>query len=116
MEAKNGGWSLDDYTSTSIHASSPETLASFTSAPDMIEGLAFILGMTGTDFFAAPRPCVVVVDQIDTEGEDELVTRTAHRWAWATVDETLALDAKSKSFSAELREDIQKAIDAMEGE
>lgn len=45
--------------------------------------------------------------------ENELVTRSAPRWAWDIIDETLAMDERSKSFSAELREEIGAANTAM---
>lgn len=43
----------------------------------------------------------------------ELVTCSAPRWAWDTINETLAMDAESKAFSQELRDEIAAAIDAM---
>lgn len=45
--------------------------------------------------------------------DDEIITRSAPRWAWATIDETLAMDAESKAFAAELRDEIKLATAAV---
>ncbi len=45
--------------------------------------------------------------------EDEIVVRVAPRWAWEIIDETLAMDANSKAFGRELRDQISDAYDAM---
>lgn len=45
--------------------------------------------------------------------ENELVTRSAPAWAWEIIDETLAMDERSKAFSADLRENIGAANTAM---
>lgn len=44
---------------------------------------------------------------------NEIVTRSAPRWAWDTIDETLALDAHSPAFDPKLREAIAGALEAM---
>ena len=44
---------------------------------------------------------------------DKLVTRSAPTWAWETIDETLAMDARSSAFDETLRREIQAALDAM---
>lgn len=44
---------------------------------------------------------------------DEVITRSAPRWAWDLIDETLAMDAKSRAFSQELREEISRAHSAI---
>jgi hypothetical protein len=44
---------------------------------------------------------------------DELVDRTAPRWAWDVIDETLNMDSKSKAFDPDLRKQIQAANEAM---
>lgn len=44
---------------------------------------------------------------------NEIVSRSAPRWAWELIDETLAMDAKSKAFSADLRGQISAATYAM---
>lgn len=54
----------------------------------------------------APPPMV-------SDDDDELVTRTAPRWAWETIDETLVMDAQSKAFGQELRNEIRLATFAM---
>ena len=43
----------------------------------------------------------------------EPVTRSAPRWAWDVIDETLAADARSSAFDPALREEVQSALDAM---
>lgn len=48
-----------------------------------------------------------------TEYTDEVVTRSAPRWAWDLIDETLAMDSKSGSFDPELRQEIHAALEAM---
>ncbi|WP_444668371.1 hypothetical protein [Cereibacter changlensis] len=48
-----------------------------------------------------------------SDDDDELVTRTAPRWAWETIDETLVMDAQSKAFGQELRNEIRLATFAM---
>lgn len=45
--------------------------------------------------------------------ENECVTRSAPRWAWDMIDETLSLDANSGAFSSELRAQIENAQNAM---
>ncbi len=45
--------------------------------------------------------------------QKEIVLREAPRWAWDVIDETLAMDAISSSFSKELREVIDSALQAM---
>lgn len=45
--------------------------------------------------------------------ENEIVTRSAPRWAWELIDETLAMDAQSSGFDAQLREQIGLAIIAL---
>lgn len=44
---------------------------------------------------------------------NELVDRSAPRWAWEVIDETLAMDCESKAFTPELRKAISDAYDAM---
>lgn len=46
---------------------------------------------------------------------NEAVTRSAPRWAWDVIDETLAMDAKSSAFTTDLRGQIKAAIEAMRG-
>ena len=45
---------------------------------------------------------------------DELLTRSAPRWAWDIIDETLHMDISSSAFDKGLREEIRSARDAME--
>lgn len=45
--------------------------------------------------------------------ENEIVSRSAPRWAWDIIDETLAMDAERKAFDASLRADISAATLAM---
>jgi hypothetical protein len=45
--------------------------------------------------------------------QNEVVNRSAPRWAWDLIDETLALDAQSKAFDRETRSDIKAATHAM---
>lgn len=45
--------------------------------------------------------------------DNECVTRSAPRWAWEIIDETLAMDATSKAFAKDLRESIALASAAM---
>lgn len=45
--------------------------------------------------------------------ENELVTRSAPRWAWEVIDETLDMDSRSSAFTPELRLQIQEALEAM---
>lgn len=52
-------------------------------------------------------------DEAYYQHENEIVTRSAPRWAWDTIDETLAQDSMSSAFSADLRADIAAAVDAM---
>ncbi|WP_306150719.1 hypothetical protein [Roseovarius sp. MMSF_3281] len=49
----------------------------------------------------------------DDHFRNELVDRCAPRWAWDIIDETLAMDAESKAFGANLRADIKAAMRAM---
>ena len=44
---------------------------------------------------------------------DEVVTRSAPRWAWEVIDETLEMDANSSAFDKELREQIALALKGM---
>ncbi len=46
--------------------------------------------------------------------DDELVTRSAPRWAWETIDQTLEMDAQSHAFTPELRVEIGSAKLAMQ--
>lgn len=41
------------------------------------------------------------------------ITRSAPAWAWDLIDETLAMDAQSSAFDAELRQRISDAHDAI---
>lgn len=43
-----------------------------------------------------------------------MITRQAPAWAWEIIDETLAMDADSKAFSADLRAAINDALAAMQ--
>ncbi len=45
--------------------------------------------------------------------QDEIVIRSAPRWAWDTIDDTLFADAQSGAFDAALREEIHAALEAM---
>lgn len=45
--------------------------------------------------------------------ENELVDRSAPRWAWEIIDQTLANDAVSKAFDADTRQSVQNALNAM---
>ena len=49
----------------------------------------------------------------DIQSPSDIVLRAAPRWAWDILDETLALDAESGAFSADLRADIARALDAV---
>lgn len=49
----------------------------------------------------------------DTGHEDEIVYRSAPRWAWDIMDETLDADTRSKAFDPDLRESIRSAITSM---
>lgn len=44
---------------------------------------------------------------------DRVVTRSAPRWAWEIIDETLSMDAQSKAFDKNLRQDIAMALEAV---
>ena len=44
---------------------------------------------------------------------NELVDRTAPRWAWDIIDETLRADSQSSAFSRDLRDQINAANAAM---
>jgi len=44
---------------------------------------------------------------------DELVDRTAPRWAWDVIDETLHMDSKSIAIDKDLHKQIQAANEAM---
>ena len=46
--------------------------------------------------------------------DHKMVTRQAPRWAWAIIDETLSIDARSSAFDAQLRRDITLACDEVE--
>jgi len=48
-----------------------------------------------------------------SEYHNEVVSRSAPRWAWEMIDETLAMDAQSKAFDANLRQSIGEANAAM---
>ncbi len=50
---------------------------------------------------------------IPIDYENELVTRSAPRWAWFRIDETLELDMRSIAFDPGLRDSIAEAYDAM---
>ena len=63
-------------------------------------------GITGPVAFFAAHDAV-------TADEDEIVYRSAPRWAWEIMDETLAMDATSKAFDQSLRESISAATKAM---
>lgn len=55
-----------------------------------------------------------VTDNPQSNYEDQLITRSAPRWAWAVLDETLGVDARSGAFSADLRADIIAASTAVQ--
>lgn len=42
--------------------------------------------------------------------DQRLVTRSAPAWAWEIIDETLAMDERSKAFSTELRHQIGASL------
>lgn len=44
---------------------------------------------------------------------DEIFFRSAPQWAWELIDETLAMDARSKAFDPDLRARIGRAYRAM---
>jgi len=48
-----------------------------------------------------------------SEYNDEVVTRSAPRWAWDIIDNTLYMDAKSKGFDEETRADVSMAMDGV---
>lgn len=48
-----------------------------------------------------------------TGHEDEIVYRSAPRWAWDIMDETLDADTRSHAFDPSLRESVRSAINAM---
>jgi hypothetical protein len=50
---------------------------------------------------------------VDDDHQNELVSRSAPRWAWDTIDETLDMDRRSTAFTADLRDTIGAAVDAM---
>lgn len=64
-----------------------------------------------------PNPPVVAVDQPHADPasdyDNECVTRSAPRWAWEIIDETLDTDSKSNAFSTALRTSIEDALIAM---
>lgn len=45
--------------------------------------------------------------------DDVIVTRSAPRWAWDLIDETLSMDSTSKAFDSDLRDRIGDALAAM---
>ena len=45
--------------------------------------------------------------------EAEIVTRSAPRWAWNIIDQTLELDANAKNFDTAPRDEIGLAYQAM---
>lgn len=49
-----------------------------------------------------------------TAHEDQLITRSAPKWAWQILDETIGMDARSTAFSADLRADIVAASIAVQ--
>lgn len=48
-----------------------------------------------------------------TRYEQEIITRSAPRWVWELIDETLAIDAESLAFDKDLRQRIGRALDVM---
>ena len=52
-------------------------------------------------------------DRLGDPYMDEIVVRTAPRWAWEIIDETLDLDRHSIAFSKDLRQSISEGIHAM---
>lgn len=44
---------------------------------------------------------------------DEIVVRSAPRWAWDTIDETLFMDSQARNFDSSLRDEIHAANQAM---
>ena len=52
-------------------------------------------------------------DLTRTWRQREIVTRSAPRWAWDVIDETLAMDAKAGNFDPGLRRQIEEAFAAM---
>lgn len=52
-------------------------------------------------------------DCADKTYNAEVITRSAPRWAWDLIDETLDFDSRSSAFDAALRERLQKALRAM---
>ncbi|MDX5412826.1 MAG: hypothetical protein LPK02_07240 [Rhodobacterales bacterium] len=49
----------------------------------------------------------------DHEYMNEVVDRSAPRWAWDLIDETLEMDTQSKAFDFALRVQISNALIAM---
>ena len=45
--------------------------------------------------------------------DDVIVSRSAPRWAWEIIDETIAMDANSSAFAKDLRTDIKAAMHAL---
>lgn len=47
------------------------------------------------------------------EESDQIVSRQAPRWAWELIDETLLMDIQASNFDPPLRDEIERATDAM---
>ena len=76
-------------------------------------GCIYPITMTAGRKVDAPKPVALLGFD---RPEDAPVTRSAPQWAWDIIDQTLALDAQSGAFSRDLREDIARAIEAMDEE
>lgn len=53
------------------------------------------------------------VNALSTDYSNQVVTRSAPRWAWQIMDETLEMDTKSKGFDFNLRVQIRNSLTAM---
>ena len=54
-----------------------------------------------------------IIKLTPSEYDDEIVLRSAPRWAWNVIDETLAVDVRSIAFDPALRSEIASAVEAM---
>lgn len=60
-----------------------------------------------------PKPSNPRWGKISIAQDDRIVVRRAPRWAWETIDETLAMDGRAGNFDPDLRVEIRAALEAM---
>lgn len=64
--------------------------------------------------FRVPPKVFLYAENDENEADAEIVTRSAPRWAWEIIDETLDADSRSKAFDPNLRAMIRAATVAMQ--